>query len=229
MSVRPCLALAAGLLALTGCAGTAPQVTAPDALTGLHGKEPDQLVSRPSILLTDTDGRPYDLVKETAGRPTLLYFGYTDCPDECPTAMAYIRSALRTSSAQVRDETAVVFITTDPARDSAARLKQWLAPYGSEVVGLRGTQAEVDRAQQLVGVAVAKDTGPVPTLAGNPTEHAHAPGTPPHTHDRPLGYGVAHATDIFAYDADDRLAVLYPTSVTPADISADLPALARKE
>ena len=111
--------------------------------------------------------------------------------------------------------------------DPPARLKQWLAKYGygSDVVGLSGTQAQVDEAQRLAGVPLAVDGGPVPTLAADPTEHVHAAGTPEHTHDRPLGEAVAHATDILAYDANDKLAVLYPTSVTPADIRADLPAL----
>lgn len=224
-------ALAAGsaLVALTGCAGRAPTMAVPNALDGLHGTEPDQPVSRPSIVLTDDDGQPYDLVARTHGRATLLYFGYTDCPDECPTAMAYIASALRTSTPQVRDKTVVVFITTNPKADPPARLKQWLGKYGygPDVVGLTGTQAQVDEAQRLAGVPVAVVGGPVPTASADPTEHVHVAGTPPHTHDRALGYAVAHATDILAYDASDKLRVLYPTSVTPADIRADLPALTR--
>lgn len=222
---------AAALLALTGCAGTRSEASPVNTSTGLHGTEPDRAITRPSIFLTDTGGRPYDFFARTHGRPTLLYFGYTDCPDECPTAMAYVKTALRLSDAAIRDQTVVVFITTDPARDSAARLRSWLADYGygTDVVGLRGTAAEVQQAQRLAGAPVATREGVVPTLAGQPSEHAHAPGTPPHSHDRPLGYGVAHATDLFAYDADDRLAVLYPQSMTVADLRADLPALARKE
>lgn len=225
------LLVAAALLAGTGCAGTRSEASVADPATGLHGNEPEQVVDRPSLFLTDTEGRPYDFFARTAGRPTLLYFGYTDCPDECPTAMAYIKTALRQSPAEVRDATSVVFVTTDPERDSGERLRDWLSTYGygSEVVGLRGTAAEVQEAQRLAGAPVATRGRAVPTLPGSPAEHAHAPGTPPHSHDRPLGYGVAHATDIFAYDAADRLAVLYPQSVTPADIRADLPVLANKE
>lgn len=223
----PLLLVALALVAGTGCAGTRAPLSTPNT-AGLHGVEPVQLVSRPSLFLTDTSGQTYDFVARTTGRPTLLYFGYTDCPDECPTAMAYIHAALRQSPQKIREETVVVFITTDPARDSAQRLRSWLAKYsyGKQIIGLRGTPAEIERAQRLVGAPVATRTGAVPTLEGQPAQHTHAPGTPPHRHDRPLGYGVAHATDIFAYNAADRLAVLYPQSVSPADIRADLPVLA---
>lgn len=215
------------LLGLTACsAGVASAPSGPTGTTGFHGNEPDQPPARPSFTLTDTDGQPYDFVARTQGRPTLLYFGYTNCPDECPTAMAYIAQALRTSDAALRDRTQVVFVTTDPARDDARTLRRWLDTYGTEVVGLRGTEAEVQEAQRLVGAPTAKETGPVPTLPGQPDEHEHAAGTPPHEHTGPLGYGVAHATDIYAYDASDRLPVLYPQSVSPSDIRADLPALA---
>ncbi len=214
-------------LALAGC-GTAPQ-TAAATSSGLHGREPDQVVERPSFVLTDTSGRAYDFAEETAGRPTLLYFGYTDCPDECPTAMADITAALRTVDAELRERTAVVFVTTDPSRDDGPRLRQWLDRYSTTYVGLTGTQEQVQRAQEAAGATVAVRGEPVPTLPGSPTEHEHAPGTAPHTHDRPLGDLVEHATSIFAYDASDRLPVLYPESVSPSDIRADLPVLARKE
>lgn len=226
-------AAAALVLALgtAGCTGTSSEAADPDPLTGLHGEQPDVPSSRPSIVLTDTDGAPYDLVAETSGKPTLLYFGYTDCPDECPTALAYIQSALRTSDQATREATEVVFITTDPDRDSAERLKSWLDTYGfgKDVVGLRGTAEEIELAQRLAGAPVATKGRDVETLPGQPNAHVHRPGAPEHDHDRPLGYGVAHATDIFAYDASDRLAVLYPMSVTPADLRADLPVLASKE
>lgn len=94
-------------------------------------------------------------------------------------------------------------------------------------VGLVGTQDEVDAVQQPVGLAPATRGGAIPTLAGRHHEHEHEPGTVPHTHTGPLGYAVDHTNVIFAYDADDRLPVMYPTGVTPGDIAADLPRLAR--
>lgn len=215
------------MLALTGTAGcgTPPQTAAPTT-GGYHGNEPDYVAPRPEFVLTDTSGTPYDFRTETAGRPTLLFFGYTDCPDECPTAMAYIAQALRTTEPALREETAVVFVTTDPERDPPARLRTWLDRYSTDFVGLTGTLAEVAAAQRAAGLRVAVKGGPVPTLPGAPDQHEHRPGEPPHVHDRPLGAQVEHGTSILAFDTTDRGPVLYPQSASAADLRADLPLLA---
>lgn len=216
-----------GVLLTAGCsAGVASTPTATSASAGFHGNEPPgELPERPSFVLTDTEGERYDFAEETGGRPTLLYFGYTSCPDECPTAMADIAGALRSADPEVAGKTHVVFVTTDPARDSGPVLRRWLDRFDTDVVGLHGTRAEVDAAQEAVGVAPAAKAGPVPTLPGRPDEHVHAEGTAPHTHDGPLGYGVSHADVIFAYDAEDRLPVMYPGGTRPSDLAADLPLL----
>ena len=221
------LALAAGLLA-AGC-GTTAAATPPSGSSGLHGVEPDRVAERPDFTLTDTGGAPYAFREQTGGRPTLLFFGYTSCPDECYTAMADITAALRTSTSALREQTRVVFVTTDPARDDGPRLRRWLDRYSTDYVGLTGTPEQVEAAQRAVGAPLATKGGPIPTLPGRPAEHTHAPGTAPHEHDSPLGYGVDHSSLIFAYDASDHLPVLYPGGSSPADIAADLPVLARKE
>ena len=177
-------------------------------------------------MLTDTEVERQDFAEQTGGRPTLLYFGCTSCPDECPTAMADIASALRGADPQVAGKTRVVFVTTDPHRDSGPVLRRWLDDFDTDVVGLTGTQAEVDAAQEAVGVAPAAKGRPVPTLPGRPDEHVHAEGTAPHTHDGPLGYGVGHADVIFAFDTEDRMPVTYPGGTRPSDLAADLPLLA---
>ncbi|MDP9436311.1 MAG: SCO family protein, partial [Actinomycetota bacterium] len=200
---------------------------APDV--AYHGLEPTPARQRPSFVLRDTAGAAYDFGQRTRGRPTLLFFGYTSCPDECPTAMADVAAALRTVEPSLREQVEVVFVTTDPDRDTPAVLRDWLAPFGARVVGLRGSQAEVDAAQQAVGLQPARPDGVAPTLPGKPDQHEHRPGTVPHSHAEPLGYAVAHADVIFAYDAADRLPVMYPSGVTPADIAVDLPFLARPD
>ena len=220
-----CAVLLAGCGTGTGSVTAAPSPSAP----AWHGVEPNPVPERPDFVLRDTAGNRYDFHEQTAGRPTLLYFGYTSCPDECPTAMADIAAALRATPSDLRGKTRVVFVTTDPDRDTPQRLRRWLDTFSSDVVGLVGTQAEVDAAQEAVGTAPAQKAGPVPTLPGRPDQHEHARGTAPHTHDGPLGYGVGHADVIFAFDVDDRLPVLYPGGVRPSDIAADLPLLATGE
>ncbi len=226
-TTRCSLLLAAAAL-VSGCAGASPSSgAAPDRVAAYHGVEPAGAVPpRASFVLRDTAGHRYDFLERTGGKPTLLYFGYTNCPDECPTAMADIAGALRATPSSLRGKTRVVFVTTDPERDSPQVVRAWLDQFSSDFVGLVGTQAEVDAAQQAVGVAPAVPTGPVSTLPGRPDQHEHAEGTAPHTHAGPLGYGVGHTDVIFAFDADDRLPVLYPGGVRPSDLAADLPRLA---
>jgi protein SCO1/2 len=221
--------LLSGLL-ITGCApGAASQgaTTRTTTEVGFHGNEPDQPRSRPSFVLRDTSGKRYDFAAETGGRPTLLYFGYTNCPDECPTAMADVAAALRQAPAELREDVVVVFVTTDPERDDPALLRRWLDMFSTEAVGLTGTQAEVDAAQATLSLLPALKGEDVATLPGRPDEHEHAPGTAAHVHLGPLGYGVDHTNMLFGFDTADRLPVVYPAGVRPADIAADLPLLAQ--
>jgi protein SCO1/2 len=176
------LALATGLL-VAGCGGDADADTAasgdhghdmgameapatvagdgaPSPYSGLHLKDPYQ---KPEFSLTDSTGAPFDFATGTADGPTLLFFGYTNCPDVCPTTMADVAIALRTADPAVVAATNVVFVTTDPARDTPEVLGQYLdrfdADLGTDFIGLTGDQAQVDQAQLAAGVPLAEDDG----------------------------------------------------------------------
>jgi protein SCO1/2 len=131
--------------------------------TGLQGFGITPPEPRPSFTLTDTSGRPFAFGQQTAGHPTLLYFGYTNCPDVCPETMADVGIALRALPVAVQRQVDVVFVTTDVKRDTAAVIKRWLANFsaGTEAtwIGLRGTQAQIDAAQTAAHVTVAQDEG----------------------------------------------------------------------
>lgn len=220
---------AAATVALSACGVAGGQTVAgADHSVAWHGVEPNPAQDRPSFVLRDTDGNRFDFQQETAGQPTLVYFGYTHCPDECPTAMADIAAALRRTPAELREQVKVVLVTTDPERDTPAVLRTWLDRFSTEFIGLVGSVEDVDAAQIAAGIQPATQEGPIPTLSGRPDEHPHQQGTAPHVHDGPLGYGVGHSNVIFGYKADDTLPVLYPAGVLPDDIAADLPALAEK-
>lgn len=217
--------LAAVLLSVAaGCSATTATKPAANDL-GYHGVEPDPAPARPQFVLTDTNGRRYDFQAETAGHPTLMYFGYTNCPDLCPTAMADVASALRQTTPALRAATKVIFITTDPKRDTAFVLRRWLNQFSPTFVGLLGTPAQLAAAQTATGITPAFPDGVTPTVAGHPDEHVHAPGTAPHRHFGPLGYAVSHSAVTFGYSAANVLPVIYPGGVTPQDIAADLPLL----
>lgn len=227
---RRSLALTLGvvpaLLVLVGCGGTvAAAPTATAGAGGFHGTEPDRPIARPDFVLTDTDGQRYDFTERTAGRPTLVYFGYTNCPDECPTAMATVSAALRQVPQELREQTVVVFVGTDAERDTPGAVRQFLDQFDGDYVGLVGTEAEVQAATRAAGTSAAVKQGPLPTLPGRPDEHEHASGTAPHEHFGPLGYGVGHVDAVYAYGGD-QLQVVYPGSTQAADIVADLPRLA---
>jgi protein SCO1/2 len=135
---------------------------------------------RPNFVLTDSFGKSFAFGRETAGHPTLLFFGYTHCPDECPTTMADIRLALRQVSPDVAKKTFVVFVTTDVKRDTAARLAKWLGQFavGTKAtwVGLNGTQAQINAAQAAAHVSIASDGGEthsLEVLLYGPDDYAH--------------------------------------------------------
>jgi protein SCO1/2 len=222
---RPAALLLATALTLSACGGSDTVSDRPTA-HAYHGVEPSPTPKRPSYVLTDTDGKPFDFRAETQGRPTYVFFGYTNCPDECPTAMADIAGALRQVDPALAATAKVIFVSTDPKRDTAAVIRRWLDQFSTEFIGLTGTQKDLDAAQVATGIPASYPEGPVPTISGKPDEHVHKEGTAPHEHFGPLGYSVAHSAAIFAYNADDVLPVLYPGGVTPSDIAADLPALA---
>ena len=104
---------AAAALTLSACGSgddSAEPVTVVSGSTKAATVLDDNPYEKPDLVLTDTTGKKYDLRAETKGRPTLVYFGYTHCPDVCPTTMADIAQAVAGVPAAVRAKTDVVFV-----------------------------------------------------------------------------------------------------------------------
>jgi protein SCO1/2 len=181
-------ALVGAGLALAGCgsspAGSGSAGAAPASVSvaaqkydGVNLPTPYQ---RPSFTLTGTDGQPYDFTSATRGRLTLLFFGYTHCPDVCPTTMADVAVALRALDPALAEQVQVVFVTTDPARDTGPVLADWLHRFDADLpvpfVGLTGTQEQLKQAQLSAGVPVAEDDGQTHSallLLYGPDDKAH--------------------------------------------------------
>jgi protein SCO1/2 len=153
--------------------------------------------AKPEFTLTDTSGHPYDFAQATKGQLTLLYFGYTHCPDACPITFATLAGALQNLPGIA---TTVVFVTTDPARDTPARLRTWLDQYDTHFVGLTGSAAQLVAAQRAADISVA--VADKPDRAGN--------------------YTVGHAASVLAYTPDGRQHLVYPYGTTQADWQHDL-------
>jgi protein SCO1 len=136
----------AGALILTGllvaCARSGPAY----ALKNVTG-----LVSPLEFHLTNQDGQPVTAA-DYRDDVVLLYFGYTDCPDQCPTTLTTLADALHAlgpQAAQVR----VLFVSVDPRRDTTEVLKRYVGNFGPEFVGLRGDQAELARLSRRYRIA----------------------------------------------------------------------------
>jgi protein SCO1/2 len=165
------LAALAALVLLAGCSGSSggDADPSPSQLVGGASSGPyqgfgmDPAQPRPAFVLTDTHGKRFDFAARTAGHPTLLFFGYTNCPDVCPTTLADIHTALTKVPASIQKQVYVVFVTTDVKRDTGPVLARWLANFDHGVqahfVGLRGTQAQIDTAQAAAHIPLAEDNG----------------------------------------------------------------------
>ena len=172
----------------------------------LNGALPGQVASAPSVTLVDTQGKSHDLATDAKSKVLLVYFGYTHCPDQCPTTMADVAAAFRELPTWVLDRVEMAFVTTDPKRDDAQTLRTWLDKFSTSFIGLRGTTHEVQLAEARVGVPLAQEE---PATAA----------------DKVGAYAVNHFSAVLAYDTHGQLAVLYPTGTAPSVYVKDLPVL----
>ncbi|HSC59343.1 MAG TPA: SCO family protein [Gemmatimonadales bacterium] len=196
------------MLVAAACKGAPAK--APDPSTNPYkGLELMQAVKKPDFTLTDLDGKPFHFRQETDGYLTLLFFGYTNCPDVCPLHMANIGAVMRQQPPEIANRVKVVFVTTDPERDSMAVLKAWLGRFDPQFIGLTGTHAEIVAAQEAANqLPATKDTAAADRLANG-------------------GYSVGHSALVLAYTADDSLRVVYPFGIRQEDWAYDIPRLAQ--
>jgi protein SCO1/2 len=106
----------------------------------------------PEINLTDHNGQPFTLSNQR-GKVVLLYFGYVNCPDECPLTMAHLK-LVRESLGDRAKDVQVVMVSTDPVRDTPQALKDFMGHFDPSFLGLTGTPAELQKTWSDYGVAV---------------------------------------------------------------------------
>ncbi|GAA3822410.1 SCO family protein [Nocardioides panacisoli] len=109
------------------------------------GARLDQPYTVPDVPLTATDGSTYSLAKDTDKPLTLVFFGYTHCPDLCPLVMSSLSAGLNQLNDADRAKVDMVFVTTDPARDDEAALRSYLDKYGEGFIGLTGPLEDIVR------------------------------------------------------------------------------------
>ncbi|MGW3126786.1 SCO family protein [Streptomyces sp. NPDC001076] len=204
--------LAAATLTLSAC-GSGDDAKSP--VTVVSGDTSNKAATildtpfeKPDLVLTDTQGKKYDLRAETKGRPTLIYFGYTHCPDVCPLTMNNLAVAKKALSKADQAKLRVVFVTTDPARDTPSELGKWLKGIDPTFVGLTGDFATIQAGARTLGISI---------------EPTHK--------DKKTGKVVSvHGTQVIAFSPKtDGGYVLYGENATVDDYTKDLPKLIQGE
>jgi protein SCO1/2 len=191
------LALCAGLL-LTGCGGQDPLVsgvTRPDN-HGYHGTYVSPPYDVAPVQLTDSNGAPFTLARDDRA-VDVVFFGYTNCPDVCQVVMGAITSAYLRLPEADRARIRVVFVTTDPARDTPQALTTYLARFHKDFIGATGDLDDIDRLGKPMGIFIKK---------GQKLPSG--------------GYEVEHTTSVLGL-VHDKAPLVWTGGTSPTDMAAD--------
>ena len=175
--------LVVGLLIMFWAMGGASKLAQPAAIGG-----PFQLTDQNGKAVTD---------KSLKGKPTLIFFGYTHCPDVCPTSLFEISEVLRAMGKDA-DKVNAVFISVDPERDTPATMKDYLSSFDPHLEGLSGDPAETAKVITSYRVYAKK----VPTKDGD--------------------YTMDHTALIYLMDRDGRFVSPFNLKRSPDEAAADL-------
>lgn len=168
-----------------------------DARGTFEGVAVDPPREMPAVTFTLPDSSRYALGADP-GRPLVVFFGYTHCPDVCPTTLAdwkRVKAQLGAKADRVR----FVFVTVDPERDTPAVALRYAKQYDSTFVGLSGDAPTTARVMEAFGIAAAREAGTAAT-----------------------DYLVSHSSQVFLLDGDGRLVALYPFGTRWEALAADL-------
>lgn len=216
MSSRPRPPLVPMLLALAavlaGVGGYAAWLAA-HARPAFHGTTYEPVAPAADFRLIDQDGRPATLASYR-GRPVLVFFGYTHCPDYCPLTLDRLSRAVRELGAKAGGAQ-VLLVTLDPANDTPAALKAYVARFGGRVAGLTGDTAALGAAWRGYSVYVAPGESAV---AGHGAHHAPASGA---------AAPLAHSGVVYGIDRRGDLRVVITEGARVEEMKHDIRVLAR--
>ena len=181
-----------GLLAACGGGGG-------EASTELNGTPLDPPAEVAATPLVDTDGSAYSLVDDTDKDLTLVFFGYTNCPDICGQVMATLAGTLARLDDGAKERLDVVFVTTDPARDTEPVVEEYVDAFDPSIIGLTGGLDDIVAVGESLYVGV--DQGEKLPSGG---------------------YDVTHGTRVMAIDSDDQTHVMWDHDVSQAQLAHDV-------
>jgi protein SCO1/2 len=174
---------------LLGCGRSAP----PWGLRDITGLMPPLDFS-----LTEASNGAAVHGKDFRGHLVLLYFGYTHCPDVCPTTLSHLVRAVAALGPQA-EQVRILFVTVDPARDTLAQLKTYAAAFGPQVVALRGSQDKIKALTKRYRVTYGY---------GKPDAHGD--------------YEVSHSSAVYVFDREGDVRLLADSTAEPPIITGDL-------
>ena len=175
--------LVVGLVLMLSALGGLRQVAAPAAIGG-----PFQLTDQAGQIITD---------KNLQGRPTLIFFGFTHCPDVCPTSLFEISEVLKALGKDA-DRVNAYFVSVDPERDTTMAMKDYLSSFDPHLEGLTGNPDEIAKVISAYRVYAKK----VPLKDGD--------------------YTMDHTALVYLMDRDGKFVAPFNLKRTPEDAAADL-------
>ncbi len=167
-----------------------------------NGVELDPSEPAPSLTLADSSGTRFDLGAEK-GKVVLVFFGYTHCPDVCPTTLVDWRHAAD-SLGKAASKVRFVFVSVDPERDTPAVSQRYAARFNPAFLGLTGSRSDIDAMLRNWKLAAFRDG---------------IPG------DSSMTYTVSHPSQVFVVDREGQLRLMHRAGLTPVQIAADIRAL----
>lgn len=186
------------LIAALAIAGTAALFLIPREQTQTESTGPVKTRFGGPFTLVGADGQPFSS-PALAGKPYAIYFGFTRCGDVCPTTLSRLVKLRRQAAND--DALRIVFVTIDPANDGPKEVGQYAALFNAPIVGLTGSQAQIDQVKKQYGIYAE----PVPNA--------------------PMGKQMEHTATVLLFDQKGRFAGTIATNESDADALAKLKAL----
>lgn len=163
-----------------------------------HGENITGVMPKLEFQLTDENGQPVT-AQNFLGKVTLLYFGYTHCPDICPTTLSTLAHALKAMDPKKADDVRVLFVSVDPKRDTPELLKSYTNAFAPQMVGLTGDPKQLAALSKRYRVSYGY---------GKPDQNGN--------------YEVYHSSAIFVFDGTGKIRLLSKDSNGSANIAEDL-------
>ena len=162
-----------------------------------YGSDVTGMMPDLEFTLTGPDGEQVD-AKSLRGKPILVFFGFTSCPDVCPTTLTQLSVARKNLGAQA-DDVQILLVSVDPDRDTPEVMKQYTASFGPWLLGLTGPENDLEALRKAYGVYAAMESS-----------------------DEKGAYNVMHSAAVFGFDAKGQARLLISDVTDSEAVVSDL-------